>query len=148
MQETLFPIQPVNIDKAREIIERNYLEDDRPWVIGYSGGKDSSLLLQLVCEVFLKHNKNKRITVSFLDTRLEKDSKLAAIKESFSKCEQIGLETSIVRSPATQSFWSLVCGRSYAMPSVKLRYCTSFLKRTPSDKELKQIAVKFGGGEL
>lgn len=146
MQKTLFPIWSWNINKARDIIERNYLEDDRPWLIGYSGGKDSSLLLQLVCEVFLKHKKNKRITVSFLDTRLEKDSKLATIKESFTKFEQIGLITSITRCSPDHSFWSTVCGRGYPMPSMRLRYCTKDLKQVPGDKELKQIAVKFGGG--
>ena len=32
------------LDQVREI----YLADSRPWVIGYSGGKDSTCALQLV----------------------------------------------------------------------------------------------------
>ena len=29
-------------------MEIQYLNDDRPWIIGYSGGKDSTCLTQLV----------------------------------------------------------------------------------------------------
>ena len=31
-----------------EEMEQVYLHDDRPWMIGFSGGKDSTLLLSLI----------------------------------------------------------------------------------------------------
>ena len=46
-----------------EIIEEMtyvYQHDNRPWLIGYSGGKDSSLLVSLVVETVLRLPKNKR----------------------------------------------------------------------------------------
>ena len=36
------------IDGLQETIRNLYLADDIPWVIGYSGGKDSTATLQLV----------------------------------------------------------------------------------------------------
>ena len=36
------------IDNLKETIRMLYLADDIPWVIGYSGGKDSTATLQLV----------------------------------------------------------------------------------------------------
>ena len=36
------------IEGLEETVRNLYLADDIPWVIGYSGGKDSSAALQLV----------------------------------------------------------------------------------------------------
>jgi DNA sulfur modification protein DndC len=41
-------INPILLSK--QIIKRTYLNDNRPWVIGYSGGKDSTTLVQGVLE--------------------------------------------------------------------------------------------------
>ena len=37
-----------SIDEIYEEIQDLYLEDNRPWIIGFSGGKDSTTVLQLV----------------------------------------------------------------------------------------------------
>ena len=37
-----------SISKLMEVVRNLYLSDDIPWVIGYSGGKDSTATLQLV----------------------------------------------------------------------------------------------------
>ena len=37
-----------NIEGLKETVRTLYLADDIPWVIGYSGGKDSTATLQLV----------------------------------------------------------------------------------------------------
>lgn len=48
--------------EAKERIERVYLDDDRPWVVGYSGGKDSTTALQLIIETLvLMKNKNIKL---------------------------------------------------------------------------------------
>ena len=56
-----------------EIIE-TYLGDDRPWVIGYSGGKDSTTALQLIwyaIKELPEENKSKPIYVISSDTLVE-----------------------------------------------------------------------------
>ena len=37
-----------SIDGLMETVRNLYLADDIPWVIGYSGGKDSTATLQLI----------------------------------------------------------------------------------------------------
>ena len=37
-----------SVEGLMETVRRLYLADDIPWVIGYSGGKDSTATLQLV----------------------------------------------------------------------------------------------------
>ena len=37
-----------SLEDVQEEIQKTYLADDRPWVIGYSGGKDSTTALQLI----------------------------------------------------------------------------------------------------
>ena len=43
-----------------ELVQKNYLADSRPWVLGYSGGKDSSCVLQLVWQALAKLPENER----------------------------------------------------------------------------------------
>ena len=50
------------IDKLVNHISKLYLEDDIPWIVGYSGGKDSSACLQLMWRVLEKiKSENKTI---------------------------------------------------------------------------------------
>ena len=46
-----------------------YKYDNRPWLIGYSGGKDSSLLVSLVVEVVMRlpeYERNKKFLLLHL----------------------------------------------------------------------------------
>ena len=42
------------IDKLVNHIAKLYQEDEIPWIVGYSGGKDSSACLQLIWQVLEK----------------------------------------------------------------------------------------------
>lgn len=51
-----------------------YLEDERPWLVGFSGGKDSTMLASLVFDTVLSIPADKRakpISVVCTDTRVE-----------------------------------------------------------------------------
>jgi len=57
-----------NFQVFEDIIEEMrvvYLHDKRPWMIGYSGGKDSTMLVMLVFEM-LKRLDKKQITKKIL----------------------------------------------------------------------------------
>ena len=59
---------------VKEKIKQVYLHDDKPWLIGYSGGKDSTLLLYLVFEVVSELPENlrtKKIYAVTSDTMVE-----------------------------------------------------------------------------
>ena len=68
------------IEELKNTIRNLYLADDIPWVIGYSGGKDSTATLQLVWlaieELSSEQLKNaKKIHVINTDTMVESDRK-------------------------------------------------------------------------
>ena len=46
MSESIF--EKRTITDIHEEIRKVYLSDNRPWIIGFSGGKDSTCLVQLV----------------------------------------------------------------------------------------------------
>jgi DNA sulfur modification protein DndC len=51
-----------------------YLEDERPWLVGFSGGKDSTMLAALIFDVILSipaEQRKKPIAVLCTDTRVE-----------------------------------------------------------------------------
>jgi len=37
----------------RDSLSQLYLEDDRPWLVGFSGGKDSTMLASLIFDAVL-----------------------------------------------------------------------------------------------
>lgn len=62
---------------TKEIIQQ-YKEDDKPWIIGFSGGKDSTTLLQLVfyaLQQLPKEDLHKEIHVLCKDLISEDDLK-------------------------------------------------------------------------
>ena len=67
-----------NIEQTyREMInemKQVYLHDNRPWTIGFSGGKDSTLLVTLVFQMVMElepEKRTKRIYVISSDTMVE-----------------------------------------------------------------------------
>lgn len=70
-------------DKLKSIsqeIQEFYLQDDTPWVLGFSGGKDSTAVLQLVFYALSKLPKerlNKEIHVLSNDTLVENPAVVA-----------------------------------------------------------------------
>ena len=51
-----------------------YMEDDRPWLVGFSGGKDSTMLASLIFDAVLSvpdAQRKKPISILCTDTRVE-----------------------------------------------------------------------------
>lgn len=51
-----------------------YLKDDRPWLVGFSGGKDSTMLASLIFDAILSvpdTQRKKPISMLCTDTRVE-----------------------------------------------------------------------------
>ena len=58
----------------RNTLRELYLEDTRPWLVGFSGGKDSTMLASLVFDTVLSvpaENRKKPVAVLCTDTRVE-----------------------------------------------------------------------------
>ena len=131
-----------------------YKHDNRPWLIGYSGGKDSSLLVSLVVETVFrlpKDERNKKIFIVTSDTGVENPivkqymhSSSAKINE-FSKLNNANIRADVIYPDVAQSFWSLVIGLGYPTPEPPgFRWCTERLKILPMNRYTNNIIEEYG----
>lgn len=133
-------------------LESLYLADNRPWVIAYSGGKDSTAVLQLVFEVLLKLGSaaHKPVFVLSSDTQVEAPNVAAYVSASLEKIQtaagslNLPLTTHLVSPPPEESFWGKLIGKGYPPPSRWFRWCTSNMKIKPSRRAIDEITRVHG----
>lgn len=123
-----------------------YKHDNRPWLIGYSGGKDSTLLVSLVYEAMQRLKTtgsimHKKIFIITSDTMVEnpivKNYMHASSNSINTASERDGLkiEANIIYPEPEQTFWSRVIGLGYPTPEPPgFRWCTERLKINPMNK--------------
>ena len=128
------------IKKEMELV---YLHDQRPWMIGYSGGKDSTLLCQLVFEMLEslpEENRSKPVYIVTSDTMVENPIVKAymhrmnrAINDASNR-KKLNIQAHMIYPETRQTFWSLVIGLGYPTPEPPgFRWCTERLKINPSN---------------
>lgn len=136
-------------DDVREI----YLADSRPWVVGYSGGKDSTTALQLIWTAIAAlppDQRTKKIYVISSDTLVETpvvsnyiDVSLERIANA-ARAQSMPIETHKVVPEVDKSFWVNLIGRGYPAPSRRFRWCTERLKIEPANDFIKSRVAEFG----
>ncbi|MFA9377304.1 MAG: DNA phosphorothioation system sulfurtransferase DndC [Lachnotalea sp.] len=119
-----------------------YLHDKRPWMIGFSGGKDSTLLCSLVFEMLqtLKPEEiTKKIYIISSDTMAENPivrnymHKMSDLIGENGKYLQV--ESKVIKPELEKTFWSCVIGLGYPTPEAPgFRWCTDKLKIRPLNK--------------
>src|SRR5258708_7417496 len=124
----------------KESLRQLYLEDNRPWLVGFSGGKDSSMGASLVFDAGLAvppEKRKKEISGLCTDTRVENpaivemlESTLARMQKFFHS-ENLNIEVHLLRPPPEQSFWGNIIGRGYPPPNRTFRWCTQRMKIDP-----------------
>lgn len=142
-------------DRLRAIrtqIRTVYLEPTKsPWVIGFSGGKDSTILLQLVIEAVQSISPDERrreVYVVCNDTLVESpvfqsyvDGTLELVQQGL---ETLGLPVKVVttRPKVSETFWVNLLGKGYPAPNRSFRWCTDRMKVRPTTEYIKsQIAA-------
>lgn len=141
------------IEGMKETIRNLYLADDIPWVIGYSGGKDSTATLQLVWYALAELPKNKvhkPVHIMHTNTLVESPvvSKWAYdsinIMQEKAKNEDLPFETHILTPAVDQTYWVNFIGRGYPFPRKKLRWCTDRLKIQPVNNFIQNQIAEHG----
>lgn len=133
-------------------VQRVYCADNRPWVIGYSGGKDSSAIMSLIYMALLgleKEQRHKPVFVVSSDTLVEtpvvvnhiKDS-LAAIQKG-AKRDDLPISCHKVVPESNQTFWSSLLGKGYPAPTRSFRWCTERMKIDPVSDFIKSKVSQF-----
>ena len=116
-----------------------YQHDRRPWMIGFSGGKDSTLLCCLVFEMLQRlpsHKRNKMVYIVSSDTMVENPIVKDYMHRMSHMINSIGVELNvkadIIYPKVEESFWSKVIGLGYPTPEPPgFRWCTERLKIQP-----------------
>lgn len=137
-----------DIRSVIETIKELYLEDMIPWICGYSGGKDSTAVVQLVWYALQELPKEKlKKTVHVISTDTLVESPVVAIwaTESLKKMEQTAKEQGLPVVPhrltpaITNTFWVNLIGRGYPYPRRDFRWCTDRMKIDTSNRFIKSI---------
>lgn len=130
------------------IIRELYLQDRIPWICGYSGGKDSTAVVQLVWTALQglpREKLQKTVHVISTDTRVESPVVAIWAGESLKRMEHAaqaqGLPIVPHRlTPTTgNSFWVNLIGRGYPYPRHDFRWCTDRMKIDPSNRFIRSI---------
>lgn len=145
-----------HVEQTREILRDNWLADSRPWVVAYSGGKDSTLTLQLVLETLteLPAQGQRDLHVLSSDTRVESPNIAAYIANSLERIrchagsDRLRVHTHLVTPDADNGFWVNLIGRGYPPPTRWFRWCTSKMKIKPVRATIQWIADHFGQGSV
>lgn len=135
----------VEFPECTEIIEEMelvYKHDNRPWMIGFSGGKDSTLLCCLVFEMLMQlepNEINKKVYIVSSDTMVENPIVRDYMHDMSKRIGDSGakykIETKIIKPEVEKTFWSCVIGLGYPTPEAPgFRWCTDKLKIRPINK--------------
>lgn len=138
---------------VKDEIRQLYLEDDIPWVIGYSGGKDSTAVVQLTWLALRELSPSERekpVHVISTDTLVENPVVAAWVNRSLEVMRQAAEDERLPIIPhrltpaVRDSFWVNLIGKGYPAPRNKFRWCTERLKIKPSNTFIMDVVKENG----
>ena len=140
-----------------EIIDQYMYADEtkRPWIIGFSGGKDSTVMLQLVWEAISQIKEltgivKRDIFVVCNDTMVENPVITEYVYRVLDKIEiasrDQGIPIYVIKTiPRLEdSFWVNLIGRGYPAPNNAFRWCTERLKIKPTSRFILEQVDEVG----
>lgn len=143
------------LDELLDEIKYVYQSDERPWVIGYSGGKDSTTVVELVYKMLLTLpdlQRTKNVYIVSSDTLIENPlikiylSKMNEMLGKAAERDNLPIKSKMVTPPPGNSFWANVIGRGFPTPRMNgsFRWCTDRLKINPSAEYIREVINKEG----
>ena len=137
-----------DIRNVIDVIKGLYLSDMIPWICGYSGGKDSTAVVQLVWEALTElplEQRKKKVHVISTDTLVESPVVALWATRSLEKMRETAEAKKLPIIPhrltpaTTNTFWVNLIGRGYPYPRRDFRWCTDRMKIDPSNRFIKAI---------
>ncbi|NEO53781.1 MAG: DNA phosphorothioation system sulfurtransferase DndC [Okeania sp. SIO3B5] len=158
IQKSLFPERTTadlikDIEKLTQEIQELYCLDEIPWVVGYSGGKDSTAILQLIWNAIANlpvEKRSKKIYVITTDTGVENPYVSAWVKQSLKNIEKTAekqkmpIEPHLLQPNIQDTYWVGLIGKGYPAPRLKFRWCTGRLKIEPSNLFIRNVVRNNG----
>ncbi len=129
-------------------IQELYCLDEIPWVVGYSGGKDSTATLQLIWNAIAglpSEKRRKTVYVITTDTLVENPIVAMWVNNSLkqmeleAKVQGLPFEPHLLKPDFKETFWVSLIGKGYPAPKGKFRWCTDRLKIHPSNRFIRNV---------
>ena len=142
-----------SIDGMMTTIQNLYLSDSIPWMIGYSGGKDSTAAVQLVwmaIEALPQEQRKKTVHIMNTDTLVESPVVARWVERSLDAMQEAAEERGLPFVPVrltpdwNDTFWVNLIGRGYPFPRMKYRWCTDRLKVRPVNNFIRNKIAEHG----
>lgn len=140
------------ISQTMQTIKEQFLSSKKAWVVTFSGGKDSTCVLQLVYEMLanLPKQHQRKVFAIASNTLVEAPhinrflkSVIASIN-THAKQNNIPFEIIEVSPSLKDDFWVNLIGKGYPSPTRTFRWCTDRLKITPAKDEVAKITAQYG----
>jgi DNA sulfur modification protein DndC len=134
-------------------IQELYCLDAIPWVVGYSGGKDSSATLQLIWNAIAllpSEKRTKPIHVITTDTGVENPYVSAWVRNSLKQMkiaaqeQGMPIEPHLLQPEIKHTYWVGLIGKGYPAPRHRFRWCTGRLKIEPSSRFIRDVVRASG----
>ena len=138
----------VHIEHLIQEIQALYCLDAVPWVIGYSGGKDSTVTLQLVWNALAAlpiEKRTKKVYVITTDTLVENPIVSHWVRKSLEQMALAAQEQGLPIEPrllipnVKDTFWVNLMGKGYPAPRHGFRWCTERLKIHPTNHFIRNV---------
>lgn len=133
-------------------LKEKYLATKKAWVVTFSGGKDSTCVLQLVYEMLVSLPSHlRRPTFAIASNTLVEaphiDRFLHSVIDSINthaKENKIPFEVILVAPNLKDDFWVNLIGKGYPSPTRTFRWCTERLKINPAKAQVAKITRQYG----
>ena len=131
------------INAVLEDMKQIYLQDSRPWIIGLSGGKDSTCIAQLAYTMLSslpEKDRFKPIYILSADVLVEsppadyRRKNVCALIAKQAEIDNLPIEVETLRPILTETFWVNLIGRGYPSPNRWFRWCTDRMKIRPMNR--------------
>lgn len=157
-QTSTFPERNVtelikDIENLTLEIQELYCLDEIPWIVGVSGGKDSTTVLQLIWNAITAlplEKRTKQIYVISTNTLVENPVISAwqarSIKQMqiSAKEQQLPIDAHLLQPQIQDTFWVNLIGKGYPAPRNQFRWCTARLKINPANNFIREMVRTHG----
>ena len=140
-------------DIREEFADEYAQPHERPWIVGFSGGKDSTVVAHLAIEHLMaipRSERHRQIHIVANDTLVESPVVVAHIHKvqneirDAAKAFQLPVTVATTTPDLDHTFWVNLIGRGYPSPNRAFRWCTDRMKIQPTSGYIRELTDAAG----